>query len=182
MPQVKSAIMKAPGDLRVATTAGHTIEFKANVEKFVPAPAVLECLKYGAIEIKRFRGTDFNVVGMHSKGRVTSQIQTMGRPSDVPITEEDFDPSQLPQAKEKNEPKRNEPSFDEAHMRVRNAILSMFDDLDASEFTNGKPKVSALNRHTDGMSASAKQRDETWEKMEQAGEIPEDLAKQLGDE
>jgi hypothetical protein len=173
MPQAKSAIMVADGDIRVATTAGHIFNFKAKKEKFVPAHAVAECLKYGVRETKRFRNTASFVPGVGTPGAIRSEIQATRRPTDTAVVEEDL-AAEPPQTKEP-EAKRNEPTYTETEIRVRKAIVAMIEKPNPDEFTNDRPKVNALNKRIPDMSPNASMRDRVWDKMVKYGEIDEDF-------
>lgn len=180
MPQAKAAMMVAPADIRIATTSGHIFEFKAGEKKFVPALAVGECAKYGVKEVARFKGTDINIPAMGMKGQISSQLQGARR-DDGPVEEVSLDNiDSVADAGDAKPQQRNTKVFDEPHMLIRNGIQELIDEGNPDDWTNGKPKVPALQRRVLDMSVTAKLRDEVWDKMESAGEIPEDLADRVG--
>lgn len=171
MPQAKSAMMVSDGDIRIATTTGHIFNFIAGEEKFVPAHAVAECLKYGVRETKRFRNTASSVPGAGTPGAIRSEVQATRRPHDTAVVEEDLI-AEPPKTKEP-EAKRNAPTYTEAEIRVRNAIAAMVESPNPGEFTNDRPKVNALNKRIPDMSPNASMRDRVWDKMVKYGEIDE---------
>lgn len=181
MPQVKSALMVSPSDLRVATTSGHVIRFKANKETIVPAIAVPECRKYGVKELKRFRGTDTKIPAAGYPGAVKSQVQAPAGDPDVPVTEADLEDYVGSASSSDPEPgSRNEATYTEQENRIRNGINAMLKSPDPDDYTGGKPKVSALNDHVEEMTVTVAARDRVWAKMEHYGEVPNDLESFLG--
>lgn len=184
MPQVKGAMMVSKGDIKVSTTSGHVIEFKANVEQYVPPLAVRECIKFGAREVKRYKGTATHIPGATSKGRITSEV--VAPELDQHIIEEDFLPEDAPDTTapsidEDTDAHRSGKVFTETEQRVRKAITAMLTDSTPTEWTSALiPVVSKLNNRVEDMTVTSSLRDRVWQKMEEAGEIPESYAEDLG--
>lgn len=180
MPQAKSAEMVSPNDVTVSTTAGYTIAFKAGEPTYVPALAVSECMKAGARQVKRYSNTATNVPAVNTKGQITSEVtipdEALESVEEV-ILNTDTDTQNR---QDRSEPKRNEKTFTEAETRIKNAITRIIERGEPEDWTNGVPKVSVLSREVDGMSVTAGMREKVWNKMAEAGLIPDDYQDTIG--
>ena len=177
MATIKAAMMVSPVPLRVATTAGYVVEFEPDIETFVPALAVRECLKFGAKETKRFRNTGAALPALGSVGAISSQIHSRLN-NDGPIEEVELTGHTTSGPQER--PTRSETAKDEADVRVGNAILQMIEEADQDDWTGEKPKVSALQKRVKEMSVTASLRDKAFAKLERSDELPENWRVRLG--
>jgi len=171
---VKSAIMVSPFNIRVATTSGHVINFKAGEPTYVAASAVTECRKYGVRETQRVKGTDTDIPGVGTLGEIKSDVSYPDLKKEELVEEVDLE-EHIKSSTGDDAPKRNAPTYTESEVRIRTAINTMVSEPHPDDFAaDGKPKVAALNRYLQDMTASAGARDRVWDKMVDHGEIPEE--------
>jgi len=163
--KVKAAIMKAPGSFTVSGSSGHTIQFLAGEERFVPPSMVAECEKYGARQVKRFRDLSADVP---ETNRATMQ-STLIRHTEVgDITNvEEVDSSEYATETAKEDTKVSPGNVD-----VRSAIaVIVAEKKDGTLTADGLPKMNVLNAVlSEDITVSV--RDEVVAAMREAGELP----------
>lgn len=182
MAKVHAAIMVAPGTFTVTGSAGHTVNFTANEETYVPPVMVSECRRYGAREVRRFKDIVAEVPDVSDRtmrSAVIPRDQAVGT-STIEVTSAEDEAARLAEAKDPDGPPPP-PNADvkvrytENENRVKAAILDVLSHGGVDDCTSsGIPKMRALNDRLE-VEASAETRDEVIDKMKAAGDLPEDF-------
>lgn len=168
--KVHAAIMVAPGDFIVTGSAGHTVNFTAGEEVFVPPVMVHECKKYGARELRRFKDV-YAEVPVATKATMQGAIiakQAGASDAVIEVTSEDEEKA-VAQAQERLQ--REAVRYTPEENKIKTAILMLLDEADEEKLTSdGIPKVPALSAHL-GFNITAGTRDTVIEKMKASGDL-----------